>query len=168
MRLTADLAVLQVASVASDRELTDAEWSRLKAIRYELAEVSEKVDSRWTVLIEPELAIPVGLSETGILAATVIRDYLAEHGWTYSGQGRAFHVPSTWPSSPPCSPATQLVVVHADGLLGECFGLSPTDAVLSDGLVSRLANIAAWSELLDESTSAIYPADYPGFAIGLG
>ena len=39
-----DLAVLQVASVASGRELSYAEWSRLKAIRYELAEVSEK----WT------------------------------------------------------------------------------------------------------------------------
>ncbi len=143
------------------------ERSRFYIISEELQELSARVNPMWTVRVDPELAIPTGLTKLGIAAASTIIDFLAEEGWTYSGDVQVLTAPTQCGLPKAMMRKAVLVVQHAEGLLDECLGFVHGMEDQHQRLVERLNKIGVWSELVDGSTSVINPDSYPGFSIGL-
>jgi len=168
MQLSVEKGTLRAkSSDYSGPGLTNKERSRFYKIGDELLDLSGSVEPLWTVRVDPELAIPTGLTKLGIDAANTIIDFLAEEGWTYSGDGRAFSVPSESELPKAMIRGAVLVVQHAEGMLDECVGFVRGMEDRQERLVVKLNKIGAWSELVDGSMSVINPVSYPGFSIGL-
>jgi uncharacterized protein (TIGR02996 family) len=168
MELSAEKETLRAKrSDFSGPGLRDEERSRFYTIADELLDLSQSVESSWTVRVDPELAIPTGLTKLGIEVANTIIRFLAEEGWTYSGDVKAFSAPTEWDLPKAMICGAVLVVLHAEGLLDECLGFVRGMEDRQERLVARLGKLGAWSELVDGSTSVINPDSYPGFSIGL-
>jgi uncharacterized protein (TIGR02996 family) len=168
MRLSGDTVAI-VGHNRTGSKLKERERKRLRAMESRLFDLSYKVDSRWIVKIDPALVIPPGLPELGVEAANTIVEFIGGEGWTYSGYGTVFETVegASWHVSSGTAAAV-LVVNHSQGVLAECLGMDPRHDEIQDRLINRFEDIGVWSQLHDEVTSLIYPASYPGFAIGLG
>jgi len=147
--------------------VTEEERLRSYTIDDELLILSGSVKPSWTVRVDPALALPTGLTELGIATANTIVDFLAEEGWTYSGEMPAFSVPAECELPKKMIRRAVLVVQHAEEMLDESFGFVRGTEDRHERLLVRLQNIGVWSELVDDSTSVINPDNYPGFSIGL-
>jgi len=168
MQLSAEKETLRAKrSDFSGPGLTDEERSRFYTIGDELLDLSQSVESSWTVRVDPELAIPTGLTKLSIEVVNSIIGFLAEEGWTYSGDVKAFSAPAECDLPKAMIRGAVLVVLHAEGMLDECLGFVRGMEDRNERLVVRLTTIGAWSELVDGSTSVINPDSYPGFSIGL-
>jgi hypothetical protein len=148
--------------------LTDRQWAQVKKMDDEIAGLSRRIDPCWMVKVDPALAIPSGLSELGLKAAQVIVEFLGEEGWMYDGAGSVFQAPAEATGEIAKCAGPAVLIVYTRGLLDECLAFQPRNDALTDKLEARLDKIGTWSELYDESTSMIHPAEYPGFSIGLG
>ena len=102
--------------------------SRIKQVRERSFSLSYELDSCWIALIDPELAIPCGLSELGLLAARTIVEFVGNEGWTYSGHGNAFSTPAEFfRDDVRFTKKAELVVCHAEGLLDVVPWNGPTE-----------------------------------------
>jgi hypothetical protein len=167
MRLSAELIPLG-KRVYSGRRLSNKEHARLRAIQNRVGELSGKVDSRWIVRIDPELAIPAGLAGLGRKAAEIIVELLGEAGWTYSGSGSIFDKSTDDRFGERHKAAVLVEARLSDELLDEMFCIRESENKLDERLKQRLEQIDTWWDLNDESTAVIHHIDYPGFSIGLG
>ena len=151
---------------APDRELEEDFWTRKNDCTYELYNLSRAVDPRWLVRVDPYLGVPNDLTELGLRAANTIVSFIASREWLFDGHGRAFASPAHEEGA---AKGFAVLVVHHGGneILDACFSASYTYPDHCDQLCGILQQIGVWAESLDESTSVIYPLNYPGFSIGL-
>lgn len=125
-----------------------------------LRELIESADREWVVRADIELAIPVGLSEDGSLAADIILDFLAgEEEGSDTGGCRAFYSPAEWRAREEDYGAdSYLIVCHDGGSLSDILG-SWGDADAAERLRQRLHVAGLFAEQCTEWYSAVYRDD---------
>lgn len=111
-----------------------------------------------TVETEQQWPIPDGLPPRGVVAATVIREFLEEKDATFHGGGGKFYSPEEWQDrGEEYGLRSVLVITHDGGDHAPAFNIDYGAYAFQEELASRLRAHGLYVEQCTSWYSAVYP-----------